>query len=151
MELNLKIVREYFTNGTNGHLFVDGVAFHYTIELPDKENHHKTSCIPEGRYELTKHYSTHLGWVIKLMNVPDRDAIYIHPANNALKELEGCIVPVTTLTGQGEGIVSRPVFNELKNKVYDAIGHGVRCFVEIESAKPMQALADNSAVQKSHL
>jgi hypothetical protein len=41
-----------------------------------------------------------------------------HPANNALKELNGCIAPVTKLSGPGLGLMSRKAFEKLKTFVY---------------------------------
>lgn len=42
-----------------------------------------------------------------LQDVPGRLFILIHPANDAMLELKGCIAPVTKLTGEGKGIASR--------------------------------------------
>ena len=45
----------------------------------------------------------------------------IHPANNAQKELRGCIAPVTKLSGPGLGLMSRKAFTKLKDLVYKAL------------------------------
>jgi hypothetical protein len=45
----------------------------------------------------------------------------LHPANNALKELNGCIAPVTKLSGPGLGLQSRQAFAKVKNLVYKAL------------------------------
>jgi hypothetical protein len=82
----------------------------YTIELPWEDNLPQRSCIPEGRYELKKRYSTRFGQHLLLVNVKDQELILIHPANDALKELRGCIAPVSILTGPGKGILSRNAF-----------------------------------------
>lgn len=129
--MKLKIIRQYFQHGTNSDLFVDGEPFHHTIELPNLNNQHQISCIPEGTYSLVKHHSDHLGEVIMLLNVPNRYMIYIHKANDALKELEGCIAPVATLTGEGTGINSGDVFKPVRDKVYAAIDKGEECTIEI--------------------
>lgn len=39
-------------------------------------------------------------------DVPDCQYILIHPANNALLELKGCIAPVSIITGIGQGTLS---------------------------------------------
>jgi C4-dicarboxylate transporter len=47
--------------------------------------------------------------------------ILIHPANNAKKELKGCIAPVTSLTGIGTGSASRFAFEKLIAKIFSAM------------------------------
>ena len=42
-------------------------------------------------------------------------------ANNALRELNGCIAPVTKLSGPGLGLMSRKAFEKLKTLVYQAL------------------------------
>ncbi|WP_425262452.1 DUF5675 family protein [Sphingobacterium allocomposti] len=63
--------------------------------------------MPEGRYKPQRRQYPRHGEQIGLPNVLNREAILIHPANNALKELLGCIAPVTALTGEGQGTGSR--------------------------------------------
>ena len=48
----------------------------------------------------------------------DGSLILFHPANNAMKELNGCIAPVTKLSGPGLGLLSRKAFEKLKTLVY---------------------------------
>ncbi len=55
------------------------------------------------------------------MDVPNRKFILFHPANNAQKELQGCIAPVTKLSGPGLGLMSRIAFTKLKDIVYKAL------------------------------
>jgi len=119
MELILK--RAYFPNGTNGAIFCNEQFICFTIELPWKENQRKVSCIPEGKFELGKRYTEKHGWHLVVNTVPERSHILFHPANHALKELEGCIAPVTVLTGIGTGVESRKAFDKLKSLVYEAI------------------------------
>ena len=95
--MELELIRTYFPNGTNGELYHAGSRLCFTIELPWKDNHAGVSCIPEGRYALVKRYSQKFHWHLQLNAVPGRDAILIHPANNALLELRGCIAPVSIL------------------------------------------------------
>jgi hypothetical protein len=54
-------------------------------------------------------------------DVPNRKFILFHPANNAQKELQGCIAPVTKLSGPGLGLMSRIAFEKLKRIVYQAL------------------------------
>ena len=111
MEINLH--RKYFADGTNGDLVVTGKLICHTIELPWKENEHGHSCIPEGSYRLTRRFTEHLGHHFLIEGVPGRDMILMHPANNAMRELKGCIAPVTELLGHGLGSESRKALGAL--------------------------------------
>jgi hypothetical protein len=102
-------------------LELNGTIVCYTIELPWLENQKRISCIPEGEYILQKRFSPKFKWHLHLMNVPGRDLILIHPANDAKKELLGCIAPVTKLTGIGKGSSSRKALEKLKKLVYAAL------------------------------
>lgn len=104
--MDLELKRKYDPLGTNGTLAYKGLTICATIELPWKNNSTGISCIPEGRYSLIKRYSPHLKDHLLLENVPDRQYILIHPANNALLELKGCIAPVSLITGIGQGVQS---------------------------------------------
>ena len=117
----LLLTRTYFPDGTNGKLECEGKFICNTIELPWKNNETKVSCIPEGKYFIKKRYSKKFQWHLEIMDVKNRSFILFHPANNALKELNGCIAPVTKLSGPGLGLMSRKAFTKLKNLVYKAL------------------------------
>jgi hypothetical protein len=117
----LFLTRTYFPEGTNGKLECEGKLISHTIELPWKRNERGISCIPEGRYCIRKRYSAKYKWHLELVDVPNRKYILIHPANNAQKELRGCIAPVTKLSGPGLGLMSRKAFTKLKDLVYKAL------------------------------
>lgn len=117
----LFLTRTYFPDGTNGKLESEGKLICYTIELPWKRNERRISCIPEGNYFIRKRYSAKYQWLLELVDVPNRTYILIHPANNAQKELRGCIAPVTKLSGPGLGLMSRKAFEKLKDLVYKAL------------------------------
>jgi hypothetical protein len=114
----LILSRTYFPKGTNGKLECEGKLICKTIELPWKMNETKVSCIPEGKYFIKKRYSKKFQWHLEIINVKNRSLILFHPANNALQELNGCIAPVTKLSGPGLGLMSRKAFSKLKNLVY---------------------------------
>ena len=116
----ISITRTYFPEGTNGKLECDGKLICNTIELPWKMNETKVSCIPEGKYFIRKRYSRKFQWHLEVLDVLNRSLILFHPANNALKELNGCIAPVTKLSGPGLGLMSRKAFDKLKSLVYKA-------------------------------
>ena len=117
----LELTRTYFPDGTNGKLECEGKFICNTIELPWKKNETKVSCIPEGKYFIEKRYSKKFKWHLEVMEVKNRSLILFHPANYALKELNGCIAPVTKLSGPGLGLQSRQAFAKLKDLVYQVI------------------------------
>lgn len=117
----LVLTRSYFPQGTNGKLACDGQFICSTIELPWRKNQKSVSCIPEGYYLLRKRYSRKFQWHIEVVAVKNRSFILLHPANNALNELNGCIAPVTQLSGAGLGLQSRQAFAKVKKMVYTAL------------------------------
>ena len=119
--MDLILTRKYFPEGTQGILEWNGNLICYSIELPWLKNQKRVSCVPEGEYILQQRYSKKFGWHLHLENVPGRDLILIHPANNAKKELLGCIAPVTKHTGIGKGSYSRRAFLAIKKLVYPVL------------------------------
>ncbi len=132
--MNLVLRRIYFTEGTNGILFFNGQELCKTIELPWKENQRRVSCVPEGKYKIRKRFSKKFGWHLELMNVKNRDLILIHPTNDALKELNGCIAPVSEITGEGKGKNSRIAFEKLKKEVFPLLESGFVLYLIIKKA-----------------
>ena len=85
------LIRKKSNNdGTLGELKHDGSHLCFTIELPWLDNHHQTSCIPIGNYNVEKYQSPKHGQVWQVMNVPNRYNIEIHGANT-INDLLGCI------------------------------------------------------------
>jgi hypothetical protein len=117
----LFLTRTYFPDGTNGTIQCEGKVICNTIELPWRRNEKLVSCIPEGKYFIRKRYSQKFNWHLEVVDVANRSLILFHPANNALKELNGCIAPVTKLSGPGLGLMSRKAFDKLKTFVYAAL------------------------------
>ena len=111
--MELVLQRAYFKEGTNGTLFCSGSFLCHTIELPWNENKRNISCIPEGTYEIETRYSKRFQNHLLVKSVRNRRLILFHPANDALKELEGCIAPVTYLSGIGKCPQSRPLMQKL--------------------------------------
>lgn len=114
----LHLRRIYGEQGTNGTLYYRGKKICYTIELPWRNNIQRLSCIPGGIYKLHKRNYTRHGEQIGFSTVLNREAILIHAANDAQRDLQGCIAPVTTLIGEGKGTDSRKALAELKSVVY---------------------------------
>ena len=129
----LILKRNYFPDGTNGKLECEGKLICNTIELPWKKNERRVSCVPEGKYFLRKRYSKKYQWHIEVLNVKDRSGILFHPANNAMKELNGCIAPVTKISGAGLGLMSRKACKALKALVYKAFEKNEKVVLIIQS------------------
>ncbi|MNH86924.1 hypothetical protein HS960_05645 [Sphingobacterium paramultivorum] len=127
----LKLVRKYGDEGTNGTITFNGEHICHTIELPDRNNIQRISCIPIGQYKLEKiRYQRH-GEQIGIPHVLNREGILIHAANNAQDELLGCIAPVTTLRGEGKGDYSGKALAKLKALVYSLWDMGDEVYLSI--------------------
>jgi hypothetical protein len=77
-------------NDDNGHT----LAAFPTLELPWKDNARRISCVPTGRYKVSKRRSPRFGMSFILHDVPDRDFILIH-VGNWVDHTKGCILPGT--------------------------------------------------------
>ena len=131
--MELELIRTYYPEGTNGKIFSNDSLMMYSIELPWKDNLARVSCIPEGRYELVKRWSPKFDRHLLVMNVPQRNFILIHPANDAMHELKGCIAPVCCITGAGKGLRSRMALETLTSLVYGALDRHEHVFLMIKS------------------
>ena len=131
----LVLNRIYFPEGTQGILEWNGTLICYTIELPWLGNQRRISCIPEGDYFLQLRFSPKFKWHFLLMNVPGRDLILIHPANDAKLELLGCIAPVTVHTGIGKGSASRKALEKLKALTKKAFEQNEEVILKIQLKK----------------
>lgn len=125
------VKREYLPGGTNGKLLFQGKLLCYTIELAWRDNLRRVSCIPEGRYRLRKRYSRKFQWHLEVTKVRHRDLILIHPANDAQRELNGCIAPVGLLTGEGKGLDSRRAMERLKKAVFPLLDRGLAVYLNL--------------------
>ena len=136
----LVLNRIYFPEGTQGVLAWNGTIVCYTIELPWLGNQKRISCIPEGEYVLQKRFSPKFQWHFHLLNVPGRNLILIHPANDAKTELLGCIATVTLHTGIGKGSFSRKALEKLKVIVYQALSYNeeVKIRIQTNPLKPLR-------------
>lgn len=127
----LLLQRKYGAQGTNGTITYQGEEICHTIELPDRNNIPRISCIPIGQYKLEKRRYAKHGEQIGIPIVLGREAILIHAANDALRELQGCIAPVTTLTGEGRGDYSGKALAKLKALVYSLWDMGDEVYLNI--------------------
>ena len=131
--MELELIRSYFPNGTNGEFLFNDKRVCSSIELPWHDNKHQISCIPEGRYELTKRYSQRFGNHLLVNNVVNRDYILIHVFNNALKESRGCIAPVTLCIAEGKGNNSRLALKKLLALTEVEFQKGNKVYLTIKS------------------
>ena len=127
----LLLQRKYGAQGTNGTISYQSEHICHTIELPDHNNCPRISCIPVGRYRLERRRYPKHGEQIGIPNVLGREAILIHAANNARNELQGCIAPVTALTGEGTGDYSGKALAKLKALVYSLWDMGDEVYLNI--------------------
>ncbi len=131
MDLILK--RSYFEKGTNGALFLNGRLVCFMIELPWRVNKRNISCIPEGRYEVVPRFSPRFRNHLHVLDVPGRSLILIHPANDAQRELEGCLAPVSQLCGLGKGWSSRTALQKVLSLCHQAYDRKEKVFITIKS------------------
>lgn len=133
----ISLVRQYHEHGTNGTLYYQGKPICQSIELPWRSNTRRISCIPEGIYLLSKQVYARFGEQIGLPEVPGRSGILIHAANHARTELQGCIAPVSRLTGPGQGLQSRIALAKLKALVYALWDQGYQVYLQIRALGQM--------------
>ena len=119
--MELELIRTYFPDGTNGEFFFNGIRVCSSIEFAWKNNQHRISCIPEGMYELRKRHTAERGWHLILANVPGRELILIHAANDANIELQGSIAPVSILIAEDKGSQSRNALAKINDIVFPVL------------------------------
>ena len=129
----LFLIRTYFSEGTNGKLVFEGKLICNTIELPWNQNKKQVSCIPEGKYLIKKRYSAKYKWHLEVLDVKNRSYILFHPANDAMRELKGCIAPVTKISEPGLGLQSRKAFEKLKSIVFPILEQNEKVYLIISS------------------
>ena len=131
--MELELIRTYYPGGTPGQILSQGSLLTYSIELPWKNNHTQVSCIPEGRYQIMQRFNKHFGQHFQVMDVPGRKDICIHPANDAIRELKGCIAPVSKLIGEDRGCRSREALAKMVKYTLNAFHTGDPIFLIIKS------------------
>jgi hypothetical protein len=131
--MELELVRSYYAEGTNGKLYVNGKFICYTIELPWKNNLQSLSCIPEGRYAMERRWSPKFQYHLWIRGVPGRSLVLMHPANDALEELKGCIAPVTALNGEGRGSCSKLALSKVLSLLHTAFEKQQTPFLTVKS------------------
>ncbi|WP_027375712.1 DUF5675 family protein [Kaistella palustris] len=133
--MEVQLIRTYHPDGVNGVLYFQGKELCRTIELPWQDNQPRVSCIPEGSYKLRKRQSPRFHLHFEVMGVPQRSYILFHAANEAKKELRGCIAPVLTHTGAGKGSGSRASLERMKERLYPILDSGLELLLIIKKEK----------------
>ncbi|MBP6235790.1 MAG: hypothetical protein KA536_06600 [Saprospiraceae bacterium] len=103
----IELQRLYRDGWTDGLIFIKGALLCRSIELRWANNERNVSCVPEGVYPVAIIQHPKFGECLQVNNVKGRSGILVHVANDAQKELRGCIAPVFSLRGNGKGQYSR--------------------------------------------
>jgi len=89
--------------------------------------------VPEGVYPVAIIQHPKFGECLQVNGVKGRSGILVHVANDAQKELRGCIAPVFSLSGYGKGQHSRPALNYIIENL--KMSGEKEHFIEIKSKK----------------
>jgi hypothetical protein len=129
----IELQRLYRDTWTDGLIFIEGILLCRSIELRWANNERNVSCVPEGVYQVAIIQHPKFGECLLVNNVKGRSGILVHVANDAQKELRGCIAPVFSLSGNGKGLHSRLALNYIIEnlKISGEKDH----FIEIKSKK----------------
>lgn len=111
--MSLVLERLYQETGTNGKFTIEGLYVCSSIELPERQNKKKLSCIPEGIFPIKVCNHPKFGDCILVENVPQRKGIYIHAMNDANKQSKGCIGTVLVATEVAKGLKSKDALKAL--------------------------------------
>ena len=99
----IELQRLYRDTWTDGLIFIKGILLCRSIELRWANNERNVSCVPEGVYPVAIIQHPKFGECLQVSGVKGRSGILVHVANDAQKELRGCIAPVFSLIGNGKG------------------------------------------------
>ena len=129
----IELQRLYRDGWTDGLIFIKGILLCRSIELRWVNNERNVSCVPEGVYPVAIIQHPKFGECLQVSGVKGRSGILVHVANDAQKELRGCIAPVFTLSGNGKGQHSRLALNYIIENL--KISGEKEHFIEIKSKK----------------
>lgn len=134
--MDLHLTRRILTpKSTTGQLTVDGVNECYVLEdkyrAPPEPKVFGETCIPCGRYEVTKTFSPHFGHDMYLVNnVPGFEGIRIH-GGNVPADTEGCLL-VGRILGHDRVDESLIALAALTAKLDSALARAEKIFITIE-------------------
>lgn len=133
-----RVYNELETLGDLQVLLGDGPAYFIkfeckTLELPNKGNQRKISCIPEGPYKVKKIISPTKGKCFLLENVPNRSAVEMHIGNFAAGkkvDTEGCILPGMYFADRnGDGIIDVADSTKAMNTLLEILPDSFELFI----------------------
>ncbi len=85
---------------TYGVLLNHDIPLCLTLELPWRENAKNVSCILPGEYQCVPHSGPRFRGVWRLLSVPGREGVLIHPGNT-IADIQGCIAVGQSFYGGG--------------------------------------------------
>ena len=129
----IELQRLYRDTWTDGLIFIKGILLCRSIELRWANNERNVSCVSEGVYPVAIIQHPKFGECLLVNNVNGRSGILVHVANDAQKELRGCIAPVFSLSGNGKGLHSRLALNYIIENL--KISGEKEHFIDIKSKK----------------
>ena len=129
--MELFLLRRYHPRGTNGEIYNNARLVCKTIELPWRCNLKGVSCIPEGSYILKSRFTPERGRHIEVTNVRNRTYILFHVGNEVMRDLKGCIAPVSHHVGPGIGSFSKAALAELEALVFPALDRGEEVMLHV--------------------
>ena len=129
----IELQRLYRDGWIDGLIFIKGVLLCRSIELRWANNDRNVSCVPEGVYPVAIIQHPKFGECLQINEVKGRSGILVHVANDAQKELRGCIAPVFSLSGNGKGQYSRLALNYIIENL--KISGEKEHFIDIKSKK----------------
>jgi len=103
----IELQRLYRDGWTEGMILINGTLVCRSIELRWANNERNVSCVPEGVYPMSIIQHPKFGECLLIDKVKGRSGILMHVANDARKELRGCVAPVFSSGGNGKGQHSR--------------------------------------------
>ncbi|MFC2076616.1 DUF5675 family protein [candidate division KSB1 bacterium] len=84
-------LEENYSYGTFGALKINKQVFCVTLEPHDELNARRISSIPAQQYLCRRHHSQRFGETFRIMDVPGRDGVLLHPGN-IQSDTEGCVL-----------------------------------------------------------
>jgi hypothetical protein len=129
----IELQRLYRDTWTDGLIFIKGILLCRSIELRWANNERNISCVPEGVYPVDIIQHPKFGECLQVSGVKGRSGILVHVANDAQKELRGCIAPVFSLSGNGKGLYSNLALSYIIENLKNS-GEKEH-FIEIKSKK----------------
>ncbi len=129
----IELQRLYRDGWTDGMIFIKGILLCRSIELRWANNERNVSCVPEGVYPVAIIQHPKFGECLQINGVKGRSGILVHVANDAQKELRGCIAPVFSLSGNGKGLYSRLALNYIIENLKNS--EEKEHFIDIKSKK----------------